>query len=804
MRERMEVAIDALRCVCDPKQFKFRNTSHLVPLEGVIGQERAVQAIDFGLNMKSSGYNIFVTGQEGTGKATIVQDLVTRYAQHMPTPPDWCMVNNFKDTFCPEAISMAPGEAGEFKKLMAKFIEELKKALPKAFSSKSHVDQVAGVQEKYNERQRKLFQHLDQVAAAKNLGINRTQAGFETFPIIDGKPMTEEQYQALSTTQREVFERDVRRFQADIDAALRESGKLNLETQSELDKITRQVALFVVKNRIEVLKTRYRDSRDIQTFLNAAMNDIVDNVEDFLPGTEEEEASAIPPAQFGEVIIDPYQVNILVDRKGLQGAPVIFETNPSYQNIFGNIEKRAYMGSLLSDYTMVQAGSLLRANGGYLILEIESVLMQPGVWQALKRALQTKQLCIEDTGMGMGYGGTVSLRPEPIPLDVKVILIGSYELFEGLQNYDSKFNKIFKVRADFDYEVECNSATIEQYVRFVAGVCKREELLPLTPNAVSAVVEFGERQVANKQKLSLRFGSVHSLLKEADYWARKLNAKTVMDKHILKAMDEHRFRHNLYEEKLHESYADNSILIDVRGRVVGQVNALAVYQIGEFSFGRPSRITAETFMGKEGVINIERKSGLSGKTYDKGVLILSGFLGRTFAGTFPLSLTISVTFEQSYEGVDGDSASSTELYAILSSLSAISIDQGIAVTGSVNQKGEVQAIGGVNQKVEGFYEVCKTKGLTGLQGVMIPKVNVKNLMLNREILKAVQKKKFHIYQVSTVAEGIELLTGVPAGVPNANGDFPEKTVFGKVQKRLRTFVENQIKLRCFQGGEVHT
>lgn len=796
MRERLEVAIEELRSVCDPKQFDFKNTSQLAPLECVIGQERAVQAIDFGLNMASSGYNIFVTGQEGTGKATIVQDLVNRYAKGRPVPSDWCMVNNFQDEFCPEAISMPPGKAAGFKKQMARFIEELKRALPKAFSAKSYRDKLSAIQDKYNEKQRKLFQQLDQSAAAKNLGVNRTQTGFETFPLIDGKPMSEEQYQALGDAERSAIESEARKLQTDIDACARESGKINSEMQSEMEKLSADVALFVVKGRIDVLKTAYKNSSDIQAYLNAVMRDIVENVEQFLPEPDAE-ISADTPAEADTPSYDAYQVNILVDRKGLKGAPVIFETNPSYPNVFGNIEKRAYMGSLLSDYTMVQAGSLLRANGGYLILEIESVLMQQGVWQALKTALLNKKLCIEDAGIGQGFGGAASLRPEPIPLDVKVILIGSYELFEVLQNNDSKFNKIFKVRADFDYEVEKSQGTMGQYARFVARVCKNERLLPLTPCGVAAVLEFGERQVANKQKLSLRLGAVHALLKEADYWARKVRAKSVSGKHVLKAVDEHRFRHNLYEEKLHESYADDTILIDVEGRVVGQVNALAVYQIGDISFGRPSRITAETFMGKPGVINVERKAGLSGKTYDKGVLILSGFLGRTFARKLPLGLCISVTFEQSYDGVDGDSASSTELYAILSSLSGIPIDQGIAVTGSVNQKGQIQAIGGVNEKVEGFFEVCKTKGLTGRQGVMIPKANVKHLMLGQKVVQAVQKNQFHIFQVSTVAEGIELLTGVAAGVADSAGDYPKATVFGEVQKTLEAYVENSARFGYF-------
>jgi lon-related putative ATP-dependent protease len=471
---------------------------------------------------------------------------------------------------------------------------------------------------------------------------------------------------------------------------------------------------------------------------------------------------------------------------------VIFEPNPSYLNVFGQIEKRAFMGMLITDFTMVQAGSLLRANGGFLIMEIESVMRHPEVWEALKRALQNKQLFIEDASAGRGLSAA-SLRPEPIPLEVKVILLGNYGTFQMLQNYDWKFNKIFKVRADFDHETHLNEETVQLYARFISRVCREEKLLPFTPQGVAAIVEFAEKFIANKNKLSLRFGPIVGIIKEADYWARKENAERVLDSHVFKAFNEYRFRYNLYEEKIQESYADNTIMIDVEGRVAGQVNALSVYQIGDFHFGRPSRITAETYMGKEGIINIEREAKLSGKTHDKGVLILSGYLGRTFAQKHALNLSISVTFEQSYGGIDGDSASSTELYAILSSLADVPIRQGVAVTGSVNQKGRVQAIGGVIPKIEGFFDVCKAKGLNGEQGVLIPRANVKNLMLKKEVIDAVEKGQFHIYQVSSVEEGIEVLTGLAAGSPDENGDYPEGTVYHLVQNKLDTYSERAIR-----------
>jgi lon-related putative ATP-dependent protease len=763
-------------------------------LDEIIGQTRAVQAIEFGLNMDSPGYNIFVTGIEGTGKSTIVQDIVGKHAIALPPCCDWCMVNNFIDEFCPKTISVPTGQALKFKKQMGKFIEDLQNELPKAFSSESYQEKQSELKESYADKQRALFKKLDQSAADRQIKIQKTQTGYQTIPLLDEKPMSQEAFQKLSKEQRVAIEENIRALQAETEATLREISKLGQALLERIEKLMAEVTLFVVRNRLDILKSAYKDSKDILSYLDQVQEAIIENVNEFIAPDSKGGAPDMGRPSNAKSAFHRYQVNALVDRKGEKGAPVIFETNPTYNNLFGYIEKRAVMGTLMTDFTMVQAGSLLRANGGYLLLEIEAVLKNSFVWEALKRALQNKYLYIEDMAAGMGFG-TTSLRPEPIPLKVKVVLIGSYHLFQLLQNNDSKFNKTFKVRADFDYEVKRNEDTMQQYARFIARVCKEEKLLPLSPKGVAAIVEYGEKQVADKDKLSLRFGSIQAVLKEADYWARKKNARVVSDTYVQKALKEHRFRYNLYEEKVQENYVDETILIDLDGGIVGQVNALAVYQIGDLAFGRPSRITAETYLGKEGIINIERESKLSGKTHDKGVLILSGYLGRTFAQKYPLNLSASITFEQSYGGIDGDSASSTELYAILSSLSGVPIHQGIAVTGSVNQKGQVQAIGGVNHKIEGFFDVCKAKGLSGSQGVMIPKANVKNLMLKREVINAVKKGKFHIYRVATIQEGIEILTGVKAGAPDQKGDFPPKTVYGKVQAKLKEYVKRTFELK---------
>jgi len=794
MSKKFELKPPELRSVCDPKTFTFKNTSEIEPLDKVIGQERAVQAIDFGLNMKSPGYNIFVTGLEGTGKSTIAKDIITKHAKDLPTPNDWCMINNFKDAFRPKAICVPSGKANPFKKQMNKLIDDLKKRLPEAFENESYQEKQAEIQKKYGEKQRNLFKKLEQSAAEKNIQIQKTQIGYQTVPLIDGKPLTPDEFHQVPEDVKAQINENMSAIQSEMESTLREINKINQEAETVIEELMQEVTLFVVKSRMDILRSSYHESSDILSYLDEVQEDIVENVKHFMPPKDQPSGFEAFLPQLQKPSFQKYEVNVLVDQGYSQGAPVIFEANPTYNNVFGQIEKRAYMGTLTTDFTMVQAGSLLRANGGFLIMELESVLMNPFVWEALKRALQNKLLYIEDMVTGLGYG-TASLRPQPIPLDVKVILLGSYKLFHVLQNTDSRFNKIFKVRADFDYEVERNEDTIQKYAQFIARVCKEEKLLPFTPEGVAAVVEYGEKYISHKKKLSLRFGPIVGIIKEAEYWTRKNNESLVSGEYVIKAFNEYRFRYNLYEEKMHESYAEDTILIDVSGETVGQVNALAVYQIGDFSFGRPSRITAEAFMGKAGVINIEREAKLSGNTHDKGVLILSGYLGRTFAQNYPLSLSISITFEQSYGGIDGDSASSTELYAILSSLSGTPINQGIAVTGSVNQKGEIQAIGGVNQKIEGFFDVCKTKGLTGNQGVLIPQANVKNLMLKKEVLDAVEKGQFHIYQVSTVEEGIEILTGKPVGQPDDEGNFPEGTVYGDVQQKLKKYLEKSMNLK---------
>ncbi|MFZ7128518.1 MAG: Lon protease family protein [Desulfobacterales bacterium] len=793
MLSRYAVDASRLRRICDPAEFRFKSTRELEPLDEVIGQERAVEAIEFGLRMNSSGYHLFVTGLVGTGRTTIVRDIVNRHARELPPPEDWILVHNFKDAYRPQAFSLPPGRASAFCRTLNKLVSDLRRELPRAFRTKAFNEKRSAAQEGFERKKEDLFQKLRDEAAGLGLAVNRTNVGYQTIALKDGQPITQEAYEALPEPERNQIRRNMRVLQSLIENTDLETQKIQEAEQEAIDELTREVALYVVKARIEVIRKAFGGVKAVQKYLETVQDDILENVNAFVPRGNG--AGADVDAEDGESVFDfdRYNVNVLSDLEDRHGAPVVFEPNPTYPNLFGQIERRGVMGQVRTDFNQVKGGSLLRANGGFLIMEIEPVLSNPHVWEALKRALQTRRLYIEDLGPDLGFG-TASLRPEPIDLQVKVILLGNYDVFEMLQNLDSKFDKLFKVRADFDWEVDHTPRSVALYARFIARVCREEKLLPFSPDAVAVIVEIGERLVAHQNKLSLRFGAITGYLKESDYWARAARARRVTGKHVRRAVRERRFRYSLYEEKLRESLVDETVLLEVDGQRTGQVNALAVYQMGDQAFGRPNRITAEVYLGKPGVVSIERESELSGRTHDKGVLILTGYLGRTFAQKFPLSVCISIAFEQSYGEIDGDSASSTELYAILSSLSDLPIRQGIAVTGSVDQKGRIQSIGGVNEKIEGFFDICARRGLTGDQGVMIPKSNVQNLMLRASVVQAVREGKFHIFEVGSVAEGIEILTGVEAGAPDKDGGYPPESVYGRAEARLLEYHRLAVKI----------
>lgn len=772
--------------------FNFKDTSELEPLTDIIGQRRAIESIDFGLNMKGPGYHIFVTGVGGTGKSTIVRELLSSHAMNEDTSQDLCLVNNFENEYCPVAIEMPPGSAVHLSESMARFIEVIKLRIPELFETQAFQEQQKKIHKEYSNRQKLILEEADRLAHEQGLAIVKTDTDYEVVPLSQGGPMSEETYLALEPSIRQEIERKASEIEEKMDDALYEISRLSEEMKAVLKDLVTQKAGLLISEQIDPIRFYFKDCEDIQIYLKNVKDNIIHNIATFLgvKGLEDQETQKV--SEIAESIVKKYQVNVLVDRRREKGAPVVFEPNPIFHNLFGKIEKRPVSGSFETDFTMVQAGSLLKANKGYLILNIEPLLMNSLVWERLKRTLQDAKLQIEDMPDQADYG-MPSLKPAPIALSVKVILVGGYEPFRALQGADSQFNKIFKVRADFDYETQFTEKKAIDYARFIARVCKDENLLSFSPDGVWAVIEYGSRLAEDQRKLSLRFGHIHGVLKEADYWAKKDKAKLITKDYVFMAVSQRRFRHNLYEEKVMEEFEDQSVLLDVTGKVVGQVNALAVYDMGEIAFGRPTRITAESYMGEPGIINVEHESDLSGETHDKGIMIISGYLGRMFAKNYPLSVSISITFEQSYEGIDGDSASSTELYAVLSSLSDIPIRQEIAVTGSVNQKGEIQAIGGINEKIEGFFDICTRKGLTGKQGVMLPGANVKNLVLRKDVVEAIEKNRFHLYRVGHIEEGIEILTGMAAGKADKNFCYPENTVFGKVQAKLKKYHELSVR-----------
>ncbi|MCD4741848.1 MAG: AAA family ATPase [Desulfobacteraceae bacterium] len=796
MSQKNAVGVEDLSIICHTDVFDFKTTDELSPLDSVIGQARAVGAIDFCLNMKTPGYNLFVTGDEGTGKTTILKHILKDFASKEDTPKDICLVNNFEDTFCPIPFYLPPGTAIPFKRLMARFIETLKTQMPRSFEDEAFKNQHKKIREKYNNNKDVIFKEIEAFSTPLGIGIAHTEQGYKPIPLQDDQPMSQEIYNNLPEEKQKELMENIEKVQERLNDRLKEISDLDNEMQDAVKELISEKVQRVVSNKITNLNTFSNKVPAVKDYLDAVGEDIIENISLFMgdkgSGVGNKENKEIE--KLTQSLLKRYQINVLVVHRKNTGAPVVFEPNPSFSNLFGTIEKNFIMGAPTTDFTMVQAGSLLKANQGYLIMEIEPLVANPLVWETLKTSLQNRLLQIEDAP-DHRFSGANSLKPLPIDLNVKVILMGSYETFRMLQQLDGKFNKLFKVRADFDNEVKINKKVMLQYARFIAGACKAENLLPFKKDAVLKIIDYGSRLVADQSRLSLRFGQVVGVLKEADYWAKREKGKNISEKNVEKAISEFRFRNNLYEEKVHQGFVDNTVLIDVAGKKIGQVNALAVYQMGNIAFGRPTRITAESYMGEPGIINVENEANMSGETHDKGVLIISGFLGRMFAQEYPLSVSISITFEQSYSGVDGDSASSTELYTVLSSLSGIPINQGIAVTGSVNQKGEIQAIGGVNEKIEGYYDVCVQKGLTNDQGVMIPASNVKNLMLRTDVIESVKKGEFHIYQVKTIQEGIQVLFGKQAGEPDVRNQYPEGTVFGAVQAKLKRFYDQAILLK---------
>jgi lon-related putative ATP-dependent protease len=778
--------LNQLRKNIDLKDLPFKTTDDLKPLDGIIGQDRAIRAIELAVEMEFSGYNIFATGKPGTGRTTIIRDLLKKYAKKKSPASDWCFVYNFKDPDNPKAIEMPPSSACRFQSDMQRLIKTLKAEIKAAFSSEKYGDQKSFIINRFNEKKQKEIEQLNKQAKKLKLQIQNTPTGFQTIILKDGKPITPEEYETISEKQKKEIRNRIQTMENMINDTVRAVAQIDIETQTYLAKLDEEVAGFVVEQYINDTKEKYKDNSQITKYLNNVKTDITTNIVDFLGAIQKEQGK--DDDKSGRTShFKRYTVNVLIDNTNMEGAPVIYETNPTYNNLFGRMEKYAEFGTYITDFTMIKAGSLLKANGGYLIADAYEVFSNPYVYDALKRAIRNHEIRIEDVSEFYGISSVSTLKPESIPLNVKVVLIGGAYLYHALQAYDNDFSRIFKVRADFDYETDVSKNTINQYAQFIKRFVDQEKLLRFDKSAVREIIYYGHRLVEDQEKISLEFGSLARIIRESNFWATKSGSKTVKDEHIKKAIKEYEYRHSLVEERMQEMINREIYKINTSGSEVGQINGLSVYRLGDHVFGRPNRITAKTYIGNENVIHIDRKAHLSGKIYDKGVLTLSGFFNWKFGEYIPLSFSASIAFEQSYSRIDGDSASSTELYALISSLSNTPIKQGIAVTGSVNQNGEVQAIGGVNQKIEGYFKVCSEKGLTGEQGVLIPSSNIDQLMLKNEILDAVKKSKFHIWAADTIEEGLEILTGEKPGQRDNKGKFPPNTIFFNVEETLRKF-----------------
>ncbi len=797
---RLRVSVSRLRWDCPLRCLDFRTTDDIRLAEKgsgpgsckTIGQRRAVDALALGLEIRNTGYNIFVTGPVGTGRTTTVKQMLEQYRDRQQDLDDKCYVNNFKDPDQPRLLRLPAGRGRGFQRDMDLFIDYLVKNVPLQFESDAYQHSRSEIVDLFKERGSVKVREFEKKVATEGFALVQT-APFvkpELAPIIEKQPAKIEAMVALveegkvSAKRAEKIKVRYRQLTDELTAIFKEIRDHEREAREALQELDRNVVRPVLDEQLGDIAERSA-GKQVRAYLDEVRDSILSHLDLFRQKPSEKQA--------GEAAADPYleyRVNVLVDNSHTQGAPVVFETNPNYKNLFGAIERTwDRSGQWRTDFTKIKAGSVLRADRGFLVLNALDVLLEPGVWPALKRTLRNQRLEITSYESYLALIATSALKPEPVAIDLKVVMIGDPYVYAMVAAYDEDFRKVFKVRADFDWVMDLNDESIRQYGRVVRALCEKEGLFPFDRKGVQRVVEYGVRLAGRRDRLSTRFNMVGDVLKEASYWAGKVGAKLVTARHVEKAIEKQRDRVRLYEEKVQEFIDQGTIYIDVTGKVRGQVNGLAVYDTGEHSFGKPTRITARIGVGSAGIVNIEREVQLSGPTHDKGVYILSGYLRNLFAQDQPLVFSASITFEQSYSGIDGDSASSTEVYALLSDLSGLGIRQEIAVTGSVNQRGEIQPIGGVNQKIEGFFETCRVRGLTGTQGVLIPRSNLDDLMLRSEVVDAVRKGKFHVYAAETIDEGIELLTGVKAGKPDRKGEFPPDTVNGLVKKRLRELAD---------------
>lgn len=799
--DRYRIPPEQLNRLCEhQEELNFCQTSlDVPPLEGVIGQERAVRSMQFGLEMVVQGYNIFVVGPPGTGKSTYVNAIVKHVAAQGAVPDDWCYLHNFADKDNPLAVSLPAGQGRVFQQDMAELVSDLRLSIPKSFESSDYEQQKDVIVQDIQSQMKDAFQTIEQEARQAGFLLKQVPGKFLFVPQKDAKSLSSEEFKQLPEQEQRDYEEHGRLLEKKLEETLHAGRMLEKQAKEKIVELEKQITRVAAEPLIKKLIEKYGQNEKIKAYLEALLEDVEGNHEIF----KREEQSAEQPMQLFAPAADAedsfvrYQVNLFINNEKTEGAPVVIEPFPFYYSLFGKIEYKSQMMALSTNFTMAKAGAIHKANGGYLVLQARDALLEPFVWDTLKRVLKYQSITIENIGEQYRYVPIATMRLEPVPLRVKVILIGTPLLYYIL-SMDEDFQKLFKVKVEFDVEMNRTAENLSKYASFVSSICESESLLPFSQDGLARVVEHGSRLAGNQNKLSTRFNEVREIVYEAHVLAKAAGQPFVEAAHVDQAIRERKYRNNRIEEKIQELILQGKILIDTSGEVTGQINGLSVISLGGYQFGQPSRITAVTYLGKGGVINIERETKMSGQIHSKGVLTLSGYLGSRFAQDFPLSLTAQITFEQNYEGVEGDSASSAELYAILSSLADLPIRQSLAVTGSVNQLGRIQPIGGVSEKVEGFFDICKANGLTGDQGVIIPAQNVDNLMLKDQVIQAVRDGQFNLYAVKTIEEGVELLTGLPAGQKNEFGQYPPESVFGRVVQKLQRY---QAKLQALGRKE---
>ena len=788
MKKSNELSYKDLKKSCDPKLLDFKDTSELTGVESGIGQDRGINALKFGVNIDVKGYNIYLEGPSGVGKTMYSYNYLKQISKKKKVPSDWCYIYNFENPNEPIAVDLPAGEGKEFKESMDIFIRDIRNDIKNTFNNDDFEKNKTLIRQEFEEKRASLLEKLNKESEKHGFQVKSAQNGIYMMPIIDGKTIEEEEFEKLDPEIKKKFEDKSSIVQEQIIDAIGKIKEIEKAADKKVEEWQSNIALLTVNQHINYLKNKYKKNKKITTFLESIRQDILKNISIFVgpetpvqpqPGPRQE-----PPKPWLN-----YRVNLFVDNSNLEGAPVIMDSNYSYHNIFGKLEYENFFGALKTDYTMLKPGLLHRANGGYIIFQAKDLLSNQICYEALKKALRIKEISIENTQDQRSSMVMVSLKPEPIPLDVKVLIVGNDNIYQTLLAMDSDFRKLFKIKVEFEEDAPITQENVHKLAQFIHGFCEQEELPHLDKDAVAKIVDYSSKLAGDKDKISTQFTEMGQVVGEAATWAKMDKKKITTAEYVEKALKERVQRVKKYDSKYMEMIEQNTLLIDTKGLVKGQINGLTVMTIGDYTFGKPVKITANTYSGKTGVVNIEREVELSGSSHSKGVLILTGYLGEMFAQEVPLSLTASICFEQLYNGVDGDSASSTELYAILSSLSGIPINQSIAVTGSVNQKGEIQPIGGVNDKIEGFYQVCKARGLDGSHGVIIPIQNVSNLSLSDEIVEDVKNGKFHIYAVSNIDEGIEILTGVPAGKKDSNGKFPAGTINYLAQEKLNKYAK---------------